>query len=542
MRGSMVILRIVLLAAVIMGGQSVAYAADPASAFLGKVFTEACVHNFGKPDAVRSWAAQNRLAAISDPNLVKAYSDDKPNAAVWSIPNAPGNVFLSLMYSGLACSVSVEAANPAEAEAVFNGIVTNAAGSDASPTVTTDESRPSGHGQIHVLSYQVNAASPKAVMRFSLMTVEQPGAVFQARFLLLGGDSSQVMQSLGGWGGIRLLAQGYLGIAWDTALGFVTPFQPVAVVAAAGIVLLFLLLRVYIGGFLGWLLRYVCYGGLFWFLITRPGFIGRFPPAPKFEVSIGLVPAAQKMAAEVQTGKFSLNLYIVAVIFTASLWLFVAIIGGIWRARRRRGAGLSYASVHTAGAGDTVPGEGGEKRPFNVTQREAEKKQTMVIMMTDIKGYSARMEKDEAATFALLKEHNIIMRRAITTNRGKEIKTIGDAFMVVFSSPIDAVRCGIAMQKDLHAFNKPRAANDHLMVRIGIHQGEVIVTPKDVFGEGVNIAARMESITIPGGLSISKDVYEAIKGKVEAGFQSVGIPAMKNIANPPEVFRVHLQF
>ena len=166
----------------------------------------------------------------------------------------------------------------------------------------------------------------------------------------------------------------------------------------------------------------------------------------------------------------------------------------------------------------------------------------MVIMMTDIKGYSARMEKDEAATFAILKEHNVIMRRAITTNRGREIKTIGDAFMVVFNSPIDAVRCGMAMQKDLFAFNKPRPANDQLLVRIGIHQGEVILTPKDVFGEGVNIAARMESITEPGGISISKDIYEAIKGKIEAGYQSIGIPKMKNIANPPEVYRIHLTF
>ena len=82
---------------------------------------------------------------------------------------------------------------------------------------------------------------------------------------------------------------------------------------------------------------------------------------------------------------------------------------------------------------------------------------------------------------------------------------------------------------------------DQLLVRIGVHQGEVIVTQKDVFGEGVNIAARMESITEPGGMSISKGVYEAIKGKIEAGFQSVGTPPMKNIASPPEVFRVHLQ-
>jgi class 3 adenylate cyclase len=340
---------------------------------------------------------------------------------------------------------------------------------------------------------------------------------------------------------MEALALHYLGRAWETIHYFALPVQPVVAASAVGTILLFLLLRVYVGGFFGWLLRYVAYGGLFWLLITRPGFRDHFPPAPPYEFKIGLVPAAQKMAAQIQSGQYQLTLYIVAVILTAGLWLFVSIVGGIWRARRRSRLAYQPSYAPVGGAATAQVGADGEKRAFDVTRREGEKKQTMVIMMTDIKGYSARMEKDEAATFALLKEHNVIMRRAITTNRGREIKTIGDAFMVVFNSPIDAVRCGMAMQKELYAFNKPRAANDHLLVRIGIHQGEVIVTQKDVFGEGVNIAARMESITDPGGISISTDVYEAIKGKIEAGFQSVGIPKMKNIANPPEVFRVHIQ-
>jgi class 3 adenylate cyclase len=335
------------------------------------------------------------------------------------------------------------------------------------------------------------------------------------------------------------LALQYLERAWVTILFFAVPPQPIVLGGAAVVILFFLLLRVYIGGFFGWLLRYVAYGGLYWGLITRPGFRAKFAPAPPFEYKIGLVPAAKKMAAAVQSGQYQLTAYIVAAIFVVGLWLFVAIIGGIWRARRRRARGGGYAAAAAAAPADAASGGG---QAFNVTLRESEKKQTMVIMMTDIKGYSARMEKDEAATFALLKEHNVIMRSAITTNRGREIKTIGDAFMVVFNSPIDGLRCGMAMQKGLYAFNKPRAAGDHLLVRIGIHQGEVIMTPKDVFGEGVNIAARMESITDPGGISISKDIYEAVKGKIEAGYQSVGTPKMKNIANPPEVFKVHVQY
>jgi class 3 adenylate cyclase len=218
----------------------------------------------------------------------------------------------------------------------------------------------------------------------------------------------------------------------------------------------------------------------------------------------------------------------------------VSIFGGLLRAMFR---GNRRRSRYQPLAVAASQGEGGAPTPgkaFDVVRPDTDKKQVMVIMMTDIVGYSAKMEKDEAATYALLKEHNVIMRRAITTHRGREIKTIGDAFMVVFDNPIDALRCGITMQKDLHAFSKPRPAHDQLKVRIGIHRDEVVVTAKDVFGEGVNIAARMESITDPGGISISISVYEAVKGKVEAGYQSIGTPKMKNIANPPEVFRVHL--
>src|SRR5262249_33114052 len=161
--------------------------------------------------------------------------------------------------------------------------------------------------------------------------------------------------------------------------------------------------------------------------------------------------------------------YVVALYFICGLWLPVTVVGFILRRRRLsrlRDAADMPLPIGADGAGAPAGGGG---QPLNVQRREGGEKQTMVIIMTDMQGYNARMEKDEAATFALLKEHNVIMRRAITTNRGKEIKTIGDAFMVVFTSPMDAVRCGMAMQKGLYDFNKPRAVNDHLLVRIGVH-------------------------------------------------------------------------
>jgi class 3 adenylate cyclase len=306
------------------------------------------------------------------------------------------------------------------------------------------------------------------------------------------------------------IVQAYLAAVWQTVDYF---YQPQLAAIVGGVAVVSLLLRVFLGGLAGWLVRTAIYLGLLYFVATNSELRLLFPN--------------QAVAT------------VVAALMIVALWLPVTMVGGTVRLFRRNGRRdrrqPAFVAAPIGAAAHQVAGT-----PFDVVRREDEKKKQMVIMMTDIVGYSARMEKDEAATFTLLKEHNTIMRRAITTHRGKEIKTIGDAFMVVFENPLDALRCAIVMQTELHKFNKPRPVNDQLKVRIGIHRGEVIIAGKDVFGEGVNIAARMESITDPGGISISADVYEHVKNKVEAGFQSIGTPKMKNISNPPEVFRVHL--
>ena len=183
-------------------------------------------------------------------------------------------------------------------------------------------------------------------------------------------------------------------------------------------------------------------------------------------------------------------------------------------------------------SGPAGTGSGGQ--PFDVTRADTDKKQVMVIMMTDIVGYSARMEKDEAAAYALLKEHNVIMRKAITTHRGKEIKTIGDAFMVVFDSPIDALRCGIVMQKGLHELNKPRPgprpvedSHRHSSRRGDPHRKGCFRRRRQYRGAH-GIGGRTGR-----HLRFRADIYNEVKGKVEAGFLSIGQPKMKNIANPP---------
>ena len=166
------------------------------------------------------------------------------------------------------------------------------------------------------------------------------------------------------------------------------------------------------------------------------------------------------------------------------------------------------------------------------------KSQMTAIMFTDIVGYSKQMGANEAAMLKKLEVHNEIMRNQIVRNRGTVIKTIGDAFMVRFRSAENAVQCAMDCQKGIGDYNKGKEANDQFHIRIGIHMGEVIHTGTDVFGEGVNIAARIEPKADPDGIAVSDVIANAARNKVPAHFMSMGRLPMKNIATPPELFKV----
>jgi class 3 adenylate cyclase len=167
------------------------------------------------------------------------------------------------------------------------------------------------------------------------------------------------------------------------------------------------------------------------------------------------------------------------------------------------------------------------------------KRQLTAIMFTDIVGYSKQMGANEAAMVKKLNIHNEIMRNQIVRNRGTVIKTIGDAFMVRFRSAENAVQCAMDCQKGIGEYNKGKPADDQFHIRIGLHMGEVIHTGTDVFGEGVNIAARIEPKADPDGIAVSDVIANAARNKVPAHFQSMGRLPMKNIANPPELFKVY---
>ena len=166
------------------------------------------------------------------------------------------------------------------------------------------------------------------------------------------------------------------------------------------------------------------------------------------------------------------------------------------------------------------------------------KRQKTAIMMTDIVGFSKAMGADEAGMYKKLQIHNDIVRNQIVRNRGTVIKKIGDAFMVKFRAANNTVQCAMDIQKAIGDYNKSKTAEDQFHVRIGCHMGEVMVTGNDVFGDGVNIAARIEPKADAVGIMVSDAIQSEAKNNVPAHFVSVGRLPMKNIAQPPELFKV----
>ena len=161
-------------------------------------------------------------------------------------------------------------------------------------------------------------------------------------------------------------------------------------------------------------------------------------------------------------------------------------------------------------------------------------------MFTDIAGYTALAQRDEALSMQLLEEHRSLVRPFFPRHGGKEVKTMGDAFLVEFGSALEAVRCAYDLQQSLHELNSSRSAERQVSVRVGIHLGDVIHAQNDVLGDAVNVASRIEPLSTPGGICISEQVYSQVKNKFEFPMVSIGRKELKNVGEALEVFRVVL--
>ena len=161
----------------------------------------------------------------------------------------------------------------------------------------------------------------------------------------------------------------------------------------------------------------------------------------------------------------------------------------------------------------------------------AETRKLAAIMFTDIVGFSRQMGVDETRTLRLLDSHNHIIHTAVAAHHGTVIKTVGDAFLVDFPSVVHAVQCAQRIQAQLRTRNTDKEKAEQIHVRIGIHLGDIVQRDGDVFGDGVNIAARLQSLAEPDTICLSQKVYEEVAKKVDLGtVVSQGKPKLKNIA------------
>ncbi len=159
------------------------------------------------------------------------------------------------------------------------------------------------------------------------------------------------------------------------------------------------------------------------------------------------------------------------------------------------------------------------------------------ILAADMVGYSRLMEQDEQDTLARQKQHRRQMiDPAIAKHHGRIVKTTGDGLLVEFNSVVDAVECAVEIQSAMLDREADQADDKRIRYRVGINLGDIVIDGKDIFGDGVNIAARLEELSKPGGMCIADAVYQSIEGKLKLAFEYLGSQSVKNIARPIRVW------
>ncbi|MBL9046981.1 MAG: adenylate/guanylate cyclase domain-containing protein [Tabrizicola sp.] len=162
------------------------------------------------------------------------------------------------------------------------------------------------------------------------------------------------------------------------------------------------------------------------------------------------------------------------------------------------------------------------------------------ILAADVVGYSRLVGLDEGGTLAALRGRwRDVLTPAVTRHSGRVVKVMGDGVLVEFGSAVDAVECALALQAGFAAANGGAAEDRHILLRIGVNLGDIVVQGNDIFGEGVNIAARLEGLAEPGGICVSAKVHAEVQGKLVCTFEAMGPQALKNIAGPVQVYRVY---
>jgi class 3 adenylate cyclase len=196
---------------------------------------------------------------------------------------------------------------------------------------------------------------------------------------------------------------------------------------------------------------------------------------------------------------------------------------------------IMHVAGHPSADAMTVTTKGRERAAQETTRRLS------AVLNADIVGYSRLIERDEDGTLAHLRAlRTETIDPIIHRHHGRLFKTMGDGLLVEFASVVEAVRCAILMQSDIERWNLSLAPEQRLIFRIGINHGEVVVQGDDLLGDVINIASRIQTIAMPGGICIAARVEEDVRGKLEVSFEDLGEHAVKNIARPIRIYRAHL--
>src|SRR5437879_3298243 len=161
------------------------------------------------------------------------------------------------------------------------------------------------------------------------------------------------------------------------------------------------------------------------------------------------------------------------------------------------------------------------------------------ILAADVAGYSRLMGADEEGTLAALKElRRELADPKIKEHRGRIVKTTGDGLLVEFASVLDAVRCAVEVQREMVERNAAVPERRRIQFRIGINLGDIIKDGRDIYGDGVNVAARLEALAEPGGICVNRVVRDQVRDKLDFAFEDAGEQLVKHIARPLRVYRI----
>jgi adenylate cyclase len=173
--------------------------------------------------------------------------------------------------------------------------------------------------------------------------------------------------------------------------------------------------------------------------------------------------------------------------------------------------------------------------------QESFKRKLTAILSADVVGYSRLMEDNEQATIQTLNTYRNSMSTLVQQHRGRVVDTTGDNLMAEFSSVVDAVKCAVETQKELSERNATLPENRRMLFRIGVNLGDIVEEDDRIYGDGVNIAARLEGLAEAGGICISRTAYDQVKNKLELGYEYLGEHSVKNISEPVHVYRVLME-